>query len=31
VTGLLVHGEGVEPTNTKPLGPAPDLSHESVP
>jgi zinc protease len=31
VTGLLLHGKGVEPVSTRPLGPAPDLSHESAP
>jgi zinc protease len=31
VTGLLLHGEGPEPANTRPLGPMPDLSHESAP
>ena len=31
VTGYLIHGEGAEPISNKPLGPAPDLSRESVP
>ena len=31
VTGYLLHGEGAEPISNKPLGPAPDLSRESVP